>query len=462
MKHSIQFFIGNLIFLSTLATPQLPRDIKDLCERFPLATASFMTALDKLINIEQDKYPATYSTFFHQFCTSIYPEFNKSTLFLPAAEAQGLLSRILRCNRLHAPLQTEEQKPKRSELPRKLPPLAPTLLTQQAPSEIPPSVVTSLRLLQQALVPRPLPEPASTPESLKVTAYDIAAKFELLENLSFPATTFDHIVGGVPEEIKIIQRLMMGDPFFKRVGARKPAGTLLYGPPGTGKTLLAKAIAGEINKQKLTPFIYIAGSAFINKYVGIGAAKIRKIFELAIALVAHFPYTIIFIDELDAMGGKRDGGEDGGSRESASTIAQLMTCLDGQDTVAKEKVIVLAATNLDHVLDAGLMRTKRFDNKIIIPLPDKDKRAAILEYYLFKTVRRSMEKDINTDLVHELAKKTDTFNCADLDTLVNEAALTAGYDRRNIEARDLLHALEKIKASKPRSAASEPPEQMYG
>lgn len=453
MKRSINFFLYNLLFIcASIALPPLPQQIKDLCQQYPHTAAPFIQSLQELIKAKNSRSPL-FSRLFQDFCGKVYVDFNEKMLHPFDAKAKALLYQTLILNGLPLSVNSHEE----TRMPTRLPPAPPIQQDHVQKSSFNPLSLISRPIIRQPSLPEPLP----TPESLKKIALTIAEKFELADCLSFPDITFDHIIGGVQPEIKIAQRLLMGDPYFKAVGARKPAGTLLYGPPGTGKTLVVKALAGESSKQSLTPLIYIPGSSFVKKYVGMGAEKVRKIFELASALVERFSYSIIFIDEIDAIGVKREGNDDGGRQEIASTTTALMTCLDGQDTKTKEKVIVFAATNREHVLDEGLTRSKRFDHKIKIDLPEKKKREAIINYYLFKAIPRLMEKNINKDLVMQLAEESAGFNCADFDTLVNNAALTAGYERRKIDAQDLLNELEKIKESKPSEESTRPPELMF-
>jgi cell division protease FtsH len=217
---------------------------------------------------------------------------------------------------------------------------------------------------------------------------------------------------------------------YTRLGAVLPKGILLEGPPGVGKTYLAKAIASETKSS----FFSVSGSEFIERYVGVGASRVRDLFKLA---RANSP-SIIFIDEIDAIGGKRSGGGDGSYKEHDQTLNQLLTEMDGfKDNF---QIMVLAATNRKDMLDPALLRPGRFDRHIHISLPDKYSREQILQLYLEEKKRR--EKSINITTIAEL---TDGFSGADLKNLINEAAiLTARRGGDKITSSDITSAMEKL------------------
>lgn len=216
---------------------------------------------------------------------------------------------------------------------------------------------------------------------------------------------------------------------YQKLGARIPSGVLLEGPPGTGKTLLAKAVAGEAN----VPFFSISGSEFVEMFVGVGASRVRDLFEKAKSSAP----SIIFIDEIDAVGRQRGAGLGGGHDEREQTLNQLLVEMDGFD--GTEGVIVIAATNRSDVLDPALLRPGRFDRKILVGRPDIKGREAILKVHA-----RNKPIDKNVDF-KEIAKETPGFVGADLENVLNEAALIAA--RRNktiIDATDLDEAEDRV------------------
>ncbi len=216
---------------------------------------------------------------------------------------------------------------------------------------------------------------------------------------------------------------------FQKLGARIPRGVLMIGPPGTGKTLLAKAIAGEAK----VPFFTISGSDFVEMFVGVGAARVRDMFEQA----KKSPPCIIFIDEIDAVGRHRGGGMGGGNDEREQTLNQLLVELDGFE--ANSGVIVIAATNRADVLDKALLRPGRFDRQVMVGLPDIRGREQILMVHMRKV---PLNIDVKADI---LARGTPGFSGADLANLVNEAALiAAGRNKRTVEMQDFEDAKDKI------------------
>ncbi len=226
-------------------------------------------------------------------------------------------------------------------------------------------------------------------------------------------------VAGLKEEKEEVSELidfLKNPKKFQRLGARIPKGVLLVGPPGTGKTLLAKAVAGEAN----VPFYYISGSDFVELFVGVGASRVRDMFKQA---KQNAP-CLIFIDEIDAVGRQRGTGLGGGHDEREQTLNQLLTEMDGFG--ANEGIIIIAATNRPDVLDPALLRPGRFDRQVTVNLPDAKEREAILGVHGRNKV---FAKDVNLE---NISKRTPGFSGADLENLLNEAALLAV--RRNKDA----------------------------
>jgi cell division protease FtsH len=246
--------------------------------------------------------------------------------------------------------------------------------------------------------------------------------------------TFDDVAGvdEAKDELKEIVEFLKNPDRYGRLGARIPKGILLVGPPGTGKTLLARAVAGEA----AVPFYSISGSEFVELFVGLGAARVRDLFEQA---RKHKP-CIIFIDELDALGRARAmGGPFGGHDEKEQTLNQLLAELDGFDP--REGVVLLAATNRPEILDPALLRAGRFDRQVLVDRPDKPGRIAILKVHT-KKVKLATEVDLE-----KVAGLTPGFSGADLANLVNEAAIVA--TRRNadtVSMDDFTAAVERIVA----------------
>jgi cell division protease FtsH len=216
---------------------------------------------------------------------------------------------------------------------------------------------------------------------------------------------------------------------FEGVGAKIPKGVLLIGPPGTGKTMLARAVAGEAN----APFFSISGSEFVEMFVGVGASRVRDLFNKA---KKNAP-CIIFIDEIDAVGRRRGSGMGGGHDEREQTLNQILVEMDGFEQ--GQNVIVLAATNRADVLDPALLRPGRFDRRVNIDLPDRKDREAILRVH-FK--EKPISKDVDLD---SLAAKSAGSSGADLANIANEAAiLAARHNRKVIENEDVVQAFEKV------------------
>ncbi len=243
-----------------------------------------------------------------------------------------------------------------------------------------------------------------------------------------PDVTFAD-VAGLPEAVEELSEIrdFLTDPKrFERMGARIPKGVLLTGPPGTGKTLLARAVAGEAG----VPFFSLSGSDFVELFVGVGASRVRKLFEQAKAAAP----AIVFVDELDAVGRQRGAGVGGGNDEREQTLNQLLVEMDGFD--ATSGVIVLASTNRPDVLDSALLRPGRFDRTIVVDRPDLEGRVAVLEVHA-----RGIPLAADVDLA-VLARRTAGFTGADLQNLMNEAALLA--TRRGVSEVGVLELEEAI------------------
>ncbi len=246
--------------------------------------------------------------------------------------------------------------------------------------------------------------------------------------------SFDDVAGvdEAKEELKEIIGFLKAPEQYGRLGARLPKGILLVGPPGTGKTLLARAVAGEAG----VPFFSISGSEFVEMFVGVGAARVRDLFDQARSRAP----CIIFIDELDALGRARGiGPMSGGHDEKEQTLNQLLAELDGFDP--SQGVVLLAATNRPEILDAALLRAGRFDRQILVDRPDKQARIEILKVHLRRV---SLASDV---LPEPIAALTPGFTGADLANLVNEAALLATrHDAQVVSMEDFNNAIERIVA----------------
>lgn len=242
---------------------------------------------------------------------------------------------------------------------------------------------------------------------------------------------FEDVAGAEEEKQELVEVVeFLKDPKrFTALGARIPAGVLLEGPPGTGKTLLAKAVAGEAG----VPFFSISGSEFVEMFVGVGASRVRDLFENA---KKNAP-AIIFIDEIDAVGRQRGAGMGGGHDEREQTLNQLLVEMDGFE--GNEGVIVIAATNRSDVLDPALLRPGRFDRQILVGNPDVKGREAILRVH-------ARNKKLGTDVdLKVIAQQTPGFSGADLENLLNESALIAArFDRKFITAEDVDEAHDRV------------------
>ncbi|MGW3655039.1 ATP-dependent zinc metalloprotease FtsH [Streptomyces sp. NPDC005151] len=238
-----------------------------------------------------------------------------------------------------------------------------------------------------------------------------------------PQTTFDDVAGyeGVKAEIAEVVDFLRQPERYRRAGAMAPRGVLMVGPPGTGKTLLARAVAGEA----AVPFLSVAGSSFVEMFVGVGAARVRDLFAEA----RKRSPAIVFVDEVDALGGRRAGsGAMVSNDEREQTLNQLLSEMDGFE--AAEGIVVLAATNRPEVLDPALLRPGRFDRQVVIPLPTLAERAAILAVHCHDK-RLGPDADLNL-----VARGTPGFSGADLANLANEAAIVAVRDGREVLTAD--------------------------
>ncbi len=256
------------------------------------------------------------------------------------------------------------------------------------------------------------------------------SKARLLDESS-NSITFADVAGcdEAKEEVSELVEFLRDPTKFQKLGGRIPKGVLLVGNPGTGKTLLAKAIAGEAK----VPFFSISGSDFVEMFVGVGAARVRDMFENA---KKHAP-CIIFIDELDAVGRQRGAGLGGGNDEREQTLNQMLVEMDGFE--GSSGVIVIAATNRPDVLDPALMRPGRFDRQVVVPLPDIRGREQILIVHMRKV---PLDQDVKADII---ARGTPGFSGADLANLVNEAALFAARgNKRLVDMEDFEKAKDKI------------------
>lgn len=247
-------------------------------------------------------------------------------------------------------------------------------------------------------------------------------------------------VAGVEEavqELEDVVNFLKNPEIFSQTGARMPKGILLVGPPGTGKTLLAKASAGEAN----VPFFYISGSDFVELFVGVGAARVRDLFNQA---KTNAP-AIVFIDEIDAVGRHRGAGLGGGHDEREQTLNQILVEMDGFGE--KANVIVMAATNRPDILDRALLRPGRFDKKIMVDGPDVRGRSAILKIHMRK---KPIDPDVDVNL---LARRTPGFVGADLENLINEAALLAARKKKKLIGMvDLQEAIDRVIAGPARKS----------
>ena len=254
-----------------------------------------------------------------------------------------------------------------------------------------------------------------------------------------PTVTFADVAGveEAKEELKEVVEFLREPQKFIQLGARIPKGVLLVGPPGTGKTLMAKAVSGEAG----VPFFYISGSEFVEMFVGVGASRVRDLFDQA---KRHSP-CIVFVDEIDAVGRQRGAGLGGSHDEREQTLNQMLVEMDGFDT--DTNIIIMAATNRPDILDPALLRPGRFDRRVVLDRPDVRGREAILKVHV---KGKPLEPDID---LTTLARATPGFVGADLENLVNEAAiLAARRDRKSISQPEFEEAIERVIAGPERKS----------
>lgn len=243
--------------------------------------------------------------------------------------------------------------------------------------------------------------------------------------------TFKDVAGAkeAKQELEEIVDFLKNPKKFLDIGAEIPKGVLMMGAPGTGKTLLARAVAGEAG----VPFFSISGSEFVEMFVGVGASRVRDLFQMAKKAAP----AIIFVDEIDAVGRVRGTGVGGGNDEREQTLNQILVEMDGFEP--SQKVIVIAATNRPDVLDPALLRPGRFDRRVTIDLPDRDDRKEILKIHARK---KPLQEDVNLDII---AQRTPGFSGADLYSLMNEGAiLAAREERKKVGQFDLIRSIEKV------------------
>jgi cell division protease FtsH len=246
-----------------------------------------------------------------------------------------------------------------------------------------------------------------------------------------PGTTFADVAGyeGVKVEITEVVDFLKHPEKFGQIGARIPKGILLVGPPGTGKTLIARAVAGEAG----VPFLSVSGSDFMEMFVGVGASRVRDLFQTA----KKMGRAIIFIDEIDSIGRKRGAGLGGGHDEREQTLNQMLNEMDGFE--ATEGIVMMAATNRPDILDPALLRPGRFDRQVVVPLPEMSERLAILGVH---TKGKSLSPDLDLNIV---ARGTPGMSGAELSNLVNEAALHAvRQGRQSIGNEDFEYARDRV------------------
>lgn len=268
--------------------------------------------------------------------------------------------------------------------------------------------------------------------------YRQSSQFNFSQSKNFKVSKtnvkFNDIIGqnNARKNIKEFVDILLNNEKFKNIGVNVPKGALLYGPPGTGKTLLAKAVATESN----LPFINMTGSDFNAMFVGVGASKIRSLYEEARKVAKTEGGCIIFIDEIDAIGQKRNNDKGfGGNSERENTLNQLLTEMDGFES--SENILTFAATNRPELLDSALLRPGRFDRKIVVELPMKQDREELFKYYLSKLNFKFNENNEKLDLLcNTCSKLTSGFSGADISNICNESGILAVRNNRNVVNED--------------------------
>ncbi len=267
-----------------------------------------------------------------------------------------------------------------------------------------------------------------------------------MEEADRPTVTFDDVAGSdeAKQELQEVVEFLKEPQKFAALGARIPKGVLMVGSPGTGKTLLAKAVAGEAG----APFFSISGSEFVEMFVGVGASRVRDLFEQA----KKSAPCIIFIDEIDAVGRHRGAGMGGGNDEREQTLNQILVEMDGFDS--DTTVIVIAATNRPDILDPALLRPGRFDRKVVVDRPDRRGREAILKVH-------AKGKPLNADVdLDTIARQTPGMVGADLENLLNESAiLAARRNKRTVDMEDIVESIERVMAGPVRKSRILSPEE---
>jgi len=256
---------------------------------------------------------------------------------------------------------------------------------------------------------------------------------------------FKKLAGKIPEDVKEIITFLQDTTQLEALGISMPKGILLVGPPGNGKTSIARAIAEECQAS----FTHASGSEFIEMYVGVGPKRIRELFEKARAslTVGKYKKAIVFIDEIDAIGGKRTMSNEGGSAEYRNTLTALLTEMDGLDQERNKNIIVIGATNTASFLDTALKRPGRFDRIVEIPMPDKESREAIIRHYMvFPKLRNHTLVDEDFSLI---AERSQGLSAAELQGLVNESAIFALREQTTImNFSHFEQGLIKVRAAK--------------
>ena len=275
---------------------------------------------------------------------------------------------------------------------------------------------------------------------VKLIGDTVDARIKVMELQEKPETSFDDI-GGLADEIvevrEAVEYPLTRPDVFEKFGVIPPKGVLLYGPPGTGKTLIAKAVAHNAG----VPFLRLAGSELVHKYIGEGAQLVRDLFSLARDLAEKNNGVVVFIDEIDAVGSMRTNDGTSGSAEVQRTLMQLLAEMDGFNT--RGNIRIMAATNRPDMLDAALLRPGRFDRLVKVPLPDATARAQIFAIHTRKMIASKSVGKIN---FNELVAITDGFNGSQIEAVCREAGMIAiRNDQKKILASNFLEAVRKIK-----------------
>ncbi|MCQ2376696.1 MAG: proteasome-activating nucleotidase [Methanocorpusculum sp.] len=276
---------------------------------------------------------------------------------------------------------------------------------------------------------------------VKILGDTVDARVKVMELEEKPEITFEDI-GGLADEIvevrEAVEYPLTRPEAFERFGVVPPKGVLLYGPPGTGKTLIAKAVANNAG----VPFLRLAGSELVHKYIGEGAQLVRDLFSLARDLAERSSGVVVFIDEIDAVGSMRTNDGTSGSAEVQRTLMQLLAEMDGFNT--RGNIRIMAATNRPDMLDAALLRPGRFDRLVKVPLPDSAARSQIFAIHMRKMREaKAVARDVNVD---ELVSLTEGFNGSQIEAVCREAGMIAiREEEKKISLKQFLDAVRKIK-----------------